>query len=243
MFEYFNQFKLYNKIFLEIKWRCLYIIISWLFLSIICFLFKEQFIYILSKYLLYNMSSHRFIFTELTTILTIYLQFIFFCSIYIQIPFIIIHFCYFFLSSFYYSEWRVWLFVHGWSIFLYILSIFISYKFIFPGIIHIFLSFETKNLNIYFPLHFEAKINEFFYLMFRVFFMISFCFQIPIILYILYFFNIIYLNNIIQYRKIFYIIFLFISAIISPPEIINQLIIFFFIVLLFEILIIILLLK
>ena len=189
------------------------------------------------------MASHRFIFTELTTILLTYFKLSFFLSILIQVPFILIHFCYFFLASFYYFEWRRWLFINFFSLCFYILSVFLTYFFIFPGFIDIFLVFETKNSILYFPLHFEAKINDFFNLLFLTFLNVCFCFQFPILIYILLFFKIISFNYFIQSRKVFYLLFLIFSAIISPPEIISQLIIFLFFIFFYEIIIFILLFK
>jgi sec-independent protein translocase protein TatC len=96
-----------------------------------------------------------------------------------------------------------------------------------------FLDFEKKNL--YFPLHFEAKIEDFFSIMFLIFFNIILSFQIPVIVYILNYKKIINNFFIIKNRKIFYLFFLLLSALMAPPEIISQLIIYIFILILFEI--------
>jgi Sec-independent protein secretion pathway component TatC len=65
---------------------------------------KEQLIYILIKYLLYNMSSHRFIFTKLTQILITYIKFSIILGLIINIPFILGHIFYFFNSALYKHE-------------------------------------------------------------------------------------------------------------------------------------------
>jgi sec-independent protein translocase protein TatC len=114
----------------------------------------------------------------------------------------------------------------------YILSILLTYFFIFPNLLNFFLIFEKNN--IFFPLHFEAKIEEFFSVMFVLFFNITLSFQIPILLYILIYNNIIDIYFIIKNRKIFYLFFLILSAFIAPPEILTQFFIFILIIFLFE---------
>ena len=101
MFSYFNQFKIYLYFFFEIKLRVFYICISSFFTFIMCYLYKDQITYVLTNYLLYNMSSHRFIFTNLTQILITYLKISFLLSILINIPFILLHILYFFISALY----------------------------------------------------------------------------------------------------------------------------------------------
>ena len=65
----------------------------------------------------------------------------------------------------------------------YILSVIITYNIIFPQILDIFLQFEKKNN--FFPIHFEAKLEDFFSTMFLLFINIIICFQLPILAYVL----------------------------------------------------------
>lgn len=97
MLDYFILFRKFFLIFFELKYRFLYIIFSILITSIFCYILKEQLIYLLIKYLLYNMSSHRFIFTQLTQILITYIKFSVILSFFINIPFIILH-CFYFIN-------------------------------------------------------------------------------------------------------------------------------------------------
>jgi len=200
---------------------------------------KEQLIYILIKYLLYNMSSHRFIFTKLTQILITYIKFSIILGLIINIPFILGHIFYFFNSALYKHEWIYWLKIFCFSISIYFLSISINYFYIFPKILDLFLNFEKNN--IFFPLHFEAKIDDFISMAFLWNFILILYFQIPILMHILLHFKIINIKSIILNRKYFYLIFIFLSAFFAPPEIIMQLFLFISFSLIYEILIIILL--
>ena len=107
MYFYLNNIPNYLYFFFEIKYRIFYIILSIIFTFIICYLYKEQFIYLLTNYLLYNMASHRFIFTKLTQILITYIKFSIFLSLFINIPFIILHLLYFFITALYKHEFII----------------------------------------------------------------------------------------------------------------------------------------
>ena len=232
MFSYFNNIHNYLYFFSEIKYRIFYIIISLLITFIVSYLYKEQLIYLLTHYLLYNMASHRFIFTKLTQILLTYIKFSIILSFFINVPFILLHALYFFITALYKHEFIVWLNLIFFSIFFYILSIFITYYYIYPNILNIFLNFEKYNF--FFPLHFEAKIEEFIFTTCFLFFNLIFCFQIPIILSILLYYKYINLEKIVKNRKIIYFIFLILSAIITPPDFLSQFFIYLLIIILFE---------
>ena len=181
------------------------------------------------------MASHRFIFTKLTQILITYIKFSIFLSLFINIPFIILHLLYFFITALYKHEFIIWFFWIIFSIFIYLFSIIITYYYIFPSILNLFLNFEKYNF--FFPLHFEAKIEEFISMMYFLFLNTIICFQIPIIINLLIYFKYINLNFIFKNRKIWYFILFNLSALISPPEILNQIFIYLLLIILFEIVI------
>lgn len=239
MLDYFILFRKFFLIFIELKYRFFYIIISILITSFFCYILKEQLIYLLIKYLLYNMSSHRFIFTKLTQILFTYIKFSFILAFFYNLPFLIIHCFYFLNSALYKHEWFYWFKIVFLSIFIYFVSIFLNYFFIFPKILDLFLNFEKNNY--FFPLHFEAKIDDFISTAFLWFFNIIICFQIPIIMHIFLYYQLIDIKNILINRKYFYLFFIFLSAFLAPPEIITQFILFLFFSFIFELLLLFLL--
>ena len=127
MYSFLNKFKIYLYYFFEIKWRIIYIIFSIINTSIICYFYKDQITYILTNYLLYNMNSHRFIFTDLSQVFFIYIKIVLFVSIIINVPFIILHFLYFFWSSLYLNELKSLIIIIFYILFFYFLSLFITY--------------------------------------------------------------------------------------------------------------------
>ena len=158
------KLKIYLHYIFEVKLRFLYVIFSIINTFFISYLYKNQIIFIITKYLLNNMNSHRFIFTDLTLVLFIHLKLILFISILINIPFLIIHFIYFMINSLYIHELKSYINISINSILIFFFSIYINYNYIFPQILNFFLSFENKNN--FFPLHFEAKFEDFFNIFF-----------------------------------------------------------------------------
>ena len=205
---------------------------SLFFTNISCYVWKNELIFLLTKYLLYNMVSHRFIFTELTQLLSLYIKFSLVFTLFINLPFMFLHILYFMLPSLYRHQWTNALLFFFFSFFSYNLSLCLTYKAVFPFFIDLFLNFEKNNL--YFPLHFEAKIDTFFSCMFLIFFFIQICFQIPVFIFFLIFFKILKINFFLNYRIFFFFLMLFISAIIAPPEIFIQLFILFLLIIFYE---------
>jgi sec-independent protein translocase protein TatC len=241
MFLNLNDWKIYNFFFIEIKFRLFYILLSFLLCFLICFYFKEELIYILTNYILYFMSSQRFIFSKLTQILYIYLKFALTLSLFLNLPFFFFHIIYFFFSGLYFHEKKKIIYIFFLFNLNYILSIFLTYFYIFPFWLNIFLNFEKNNQ--IFPLHFEANLNDFFFFMFNLFFNVIFCFQIPLIIYLLIYLKIIDILFIIKNRKIFYLFCIILSACFAPPDIFNQCLIYFLFIIIYELFILLFLLK
>jgi sec-independent protein translocase protein TatC len=74
-------------------------------------------------------------------------------------------------------------------------------------------------------------------MMYFLFLNMIFCFQIPIIINLLIYLKKVELDFIIKNRKICYFILFNFSALISPPEILNQIFIYLLLLFLFEIVI------
>jgi sec-independent protein translocase protein TatC len=71
-------------------------------------------------------------------------------------------------------------------------------------------------------IHFEGKLNEYIYILLRVFFSILCIFISPLILFILVRLKIISLNILINQRKIAFILIFILGALLSPPDVISQ---------------------
>lgn len=225
-----NVFFYYVK---ELKYKFMYSLLSILMTIITCYIYINQLIYVFSSTLLHYMNSHRFIFTQLTEVFFTYFKFSIIIGILISIPFILINFWLFLLPGLYKYE-KLYLNIYICIILLlFIISIIVNYYFIFPNILKFFLYYENNNL--FFPIHFEAKINQFIFPILLLLFNITLCFQIPSIFILLLFFKIIEFKYLIKKRKYFYIFFIMLSALIAPPDIYSQIILTLIIIGVYEI--------
>ena len=211
----------------ELKFRFFYSFLTILISFICCYIYSDQIIYLFTNYLLVNMNSHRFIFTNLTHILITYIKFSLVISILVSMPIILIHFWFFLIPGLYKHEKAVIDFYLILNFICFNLGYFLAFYILLPKIWTFFLSFE--NNNIFFPLHFEAKLEDYLFSSLFFIFNILITFQLPAILFLLIYFKIISFNFIIGKRKIFYLIFLLLSGLLCPPELYSQL---FFVILL-----------
>lgn len=235
-FKYFldNSNLLYKNI-QEIKLRCYYSILSIVLTFITCYLYINQIIYVLTTYLLNNMHSHRFIFTKVTEVFYTYIQISIITSLLICFPFILFNIWLFIVPGLYKYERLYYNFFNIIILLFFIISFFISYFYIIPNILNFFLYFE--NNSIYFPLHFEAKINDYLFPIYFFLFNMIVCFQFPSVLIFLLYKEVLTYSLLISKRKYFYLSFLFLSALIAPPDIYSQLILTILMLLFYEILI------
>jgi sec-independent protein translocase protein TatC len=110
------------------------------------------------------------------------------------------------------------------STLLLLLGFLLGYYIIIPNAWNFFLEFE--NNNVYFPLHFEAKLNNYLFFIVNLLLGIIICFQIPAFFFICFSFNLLKKNNFLTNRKLIYIISIFTGTLISSPDIFSQLFIF-----------------
>jgi sec-independent protein translocase protein TatC len=218
---------LFFKYLNELKFRIFYSFLTILISFICCYIYSDQIIYLFTNYLLVNMNSHRFIFTNLTNILITYIKFSLVVSIAISIPIILLHFWLFIVPGLYKHEKQIIDIYLILNFICFYIGYSLAFHFLLPKIWTFFLSFENNNT--FFPLHFEAKLED--YLFSALFFILNILitFQLPAILFVLIYLNIISFKFIIGKRKIYYLVFLLLSGLLCPPEIYSQ---FFFVILL-----------
>ena len=217
----------------EIKIRLFYIFTMLVCTFITCYIFKEPIIYILIKPLL-TISTQYFIFTNLIEIFIMYLKILLIISLYLIIPFILYQIWLFFVPGLYIYE-KISLKYFFYLIILTLcLGISIAYYIIIPIAWQFFISFETKEQNL-FSIHYEAKINEYLILILNILLTISFCFQFPLYILLLINFNILNISWFYKKRKIAYICILIFAAIISPPDLFSQILLVIPLIILYEI--------
>jgi len=101
-------------------------------------------------------------------------------------------------------------------------SICFVYLVVLPGVINFFTHFESYRL---FELSLEAKISDYLELVLQCIFWISIIFQIPVLVFVCLYLNIIDVTSLIGKRKEFIILCFIVGALLSPPDIFTQLLI------------------
>lgn len=231
----------------EIKNRTLIIIISYMLFFIISFFYSLTVLKLiillqnkLSKYVF-----DYFIFTSITELFLIYFELSFFLSNILLYYNIFYNLICFLSSGLYNKEYKYFKIYYFLIYILGIFSIFFTHFLMIPFLINFFLSFQKiTTINDYINFYFEAKIYD--YLKFYK----EICFNnfinsqfIAIIISSLYIVNSWVLSKIKANRKYFYFLFLFISTILTPPDIISQIVTYLFVTCFFELSIFLLILK
>jgi len=233
----FNRLIYNKKLFIhnayELKLRFYYYMLTLSLTIFFCYLYNDAIIYMFVNPLLIKMNSQRFIFTGLKEIFFMYLKFSFLLGFFFSIPALIIQCVSFLLNGLYYYECKILFFFFLLSNLLFLFGFFLGYKIIIPNAWNFFLEFENKNM--YFPLHFEAKLNNYLFFIVNLLLGIIICFQIPAFFFISFSFNWLENNYFLINRKLIYIISIFTGTLISSPDIFSQLFIFCIFILSYEI--------
>lgn len=179
-----------------------------------------------------------FIFTDVSEIFSVYIVLIFFICNQVILFCLFYHILIFLLPGLYYYESIYFLFLCRTSLCLFVFSIFICNKFLFPLCWDFLLSFQNFEVLKLTALYFESKISEYFLFHISLYYTCVFYFQILIIIFII--FDFLYVKEIIifkNFRKIFYYIFFIFSTFITPPDVFSQLYISLFFIFSYEILV------
>lgn len=212
-----------NKYFLEVKNRILLILFAWLFCFNVCYYYKKTILFILinSNKKNFEFSSNHFIFTNITDIFYVYFDLILFLTNQVTILIIIYQIVLFFARGFYKFEFQRLIFIFLTFVILEIFAFIIVLLVVIPLSWNFFLSFQTNSYPINF--FFEAKLNEF----------LKYCtatYYVCLVNCGFLLFAVIILVNLSEkklkktkiFRKLFYLLFLTFSTLITP-EIFSQL--------------------
>jgi len=230
------------KYFLEIKNRIFLLLITIFSTSLISYFYKETLLFLVlqpDRLMLTNGTSKilYFIFTNVTEILSVYIQLITFLSFQITFLYTIYH-CFVFLSpAMYKSEYYfVFLFLKI-SITIWFCSVLLSNVILIPITWDFFYSFQKLFASKFISLHFEAKLTEYLDFYITLYYLCVIYLQVFTIL----FFVLNYINDkikIIQkFRKIYYYFFVIFSTLISPPDLFSQFFISLLLIFIYEILV------
>ena len=212
------------KYLLEIKYRILFSFISWCFIILNCYYFKETLLYVFIKFSMTSNDSNLlcFLTTDVIEIFSAYIQLSLTIASQMTIIFTYCQICAFLSAGLRVFEYDYLKTVVKVVIVCWTGSIYALNSFIFPVSWDFFFKFQEfssfQNLTFYF----EAKLNEYLAFYKSLYYLfISLC-QIMILFFIfleLFKTNLFYVK---KFRKTCYFILFILSTLLTPPEVIYQ---------------------
>jgi len=224
------------KYLLEIKYRIFFCFLTWGFMVVNCYCFKETLLYVFMTFSLKskNTDFSHFLTTDVAEVFFAYIHISSHVANQVTIMFLCCQF-FLFLSAglhiFEYDYLKTILLTTTvcWLIFIFVLN-----YLIFPTSWHFFLKFQeyvsSQNLAVFF----EAKLNEYLIFYKSIYYLCNLIYQIIVILFIL--LDLFRTNLLIikRLRKIFYFLFFILSTFLTPPEVVYQLAIGICIIMIYE---------
>ena len=217
--------------FKEIKYRIIYISLSFLLTFFCGYLNITNIIYMLTlpflKLKKLNLISNQtdFIFTNIFEAFSSYIFLSLIITVYLLLPIIIYSSFSFFKSGLIKHEKIYIAFIIKLFLVCSILSIIFTHKAFLPLILKFFLSFEELIKTNLFTLKLEPKILDYLYMIINFNLGFTIIFQIPLILFLLLNQNFINLKFLEKNRKFFLITFIIVGGLFSPPDLYAQLLI------------------
>jgi len=229
----------YYKYYLEIRNRLVLLLFTWGFSLIISYAYKETLLFTLidSNSYVKNFSNNEtyFIFTNITEVFQVYIELIMFLSNQIALNLIAYHLIMFISSGLYTFEFVKLRFSYKVFLFSWIFSIVLLCNFVVPFSWDFFLSFQKSSNNIQpTSFFFEARIEDYFNYFNNLYYICFFnCQFLAVLTY-----SLIHmsdkLNKTRKFRKLFYLVFVLFSTVITPPDIISQILMSLFLVASYE---------
>ena len=210
----------------ELKYRFLYILISFIFSFISFYFFLGEITYLIIKPLTLNNSKiHELIYTDMSEAFFASIKLSISFTIIVIIPIILYHLYFFFLPGMYKKKKnKVFKYIIV-SITLMYISLLFVYNFFIPIVWDFFLNYDFNLNNNLFRISFEGKIIEYVNLVTNIFFTFIFCFQFPLIFFIFLKLKLISTNNLKKYRSLNIVFCFILGALFSPPDVISQILI------------------
>lgn len=216
----------FYKYYKEIKNRFVIILFTWTFCLNICYFYKEVILFSLinlnHSFIELNTKPY-FIFTEVTEIFNVYLELTLFITNQISILFLFYQIFMFLSFGLYKFEFLKLNFAFKIFLTSWLFCMVLLYNLVIPVSWNFFLGFQKSSSSIQpFSFFFETKLTEYFYYFTNIYYICLICCQFLGILTII----LTSLNERFKHmktvRKLFYLMFVIFSTIVTPPDIISQ---------------------
>ena len=177
-----------------------------------------------------------FIFTNITEMFFTNFLISFLISFFLSLQFFLLQIWFFLSKGLFKHENLKLIKFYSLYIFFHLIIILIIFIQIIPNIWFIFIQITFTNKYL-FNIYFEPQLNNYFNFLFSSFIYIYILFIYYFCIILLFIYQIFKIQTIINLRKFFYLKFIIMATILSPPDILSQLLLFFFFFFFFEFLI------
>ena len=227
------------KYLLEIKYRILFSIVAWSFLTVTCYCFKETILYLFMTFSsrINYVDPIYFLTTDIAEVFLAYIQLSCYIAKQITVTFVYFQIITFLSTGLYIFEY---IYVQNVAInmfFAWLFCVFTLNSYIFPISWDFFLKFQKYISSQSLTFHFEVKLNEYLVFYKSTYYICNLVFQTVILFFV--FLDLFKTSLFIvkKLRKILYFSFLLFSTFLTPPEIIYQLVISVCIIVIYELVI------
>ena len=226
-----------DKYYFELKNRTFLLFLSWCSSCLICYFYKNILLFEIVDYTNYtglSLKNPYFIFSDVTDIFFILVSLILFISNQILLVLLSYHLLMFFSPGLYLFEIKILLLYIKMSFCFWIFTILILNHILFPFNWSFFISFHEQAKLEVVSLFFEANFKDFVNNYIHLYCVCIVSSQVSLTaLFLLNFFNT-NLQSMKQFRKFFYLLFVILSTIITPPDIFSQLLLSLLFILFYE---------
>lgn len=218
---------IFSSYYSEIKNRVLLLAVSWLTVVLVSYVFKEVLLFVITKQdLSFTLIGDKFyfIFTDVSEVFTVYVTLVFFIANQILMFYIVYHILIFISPGLSRFEYSYLVFIFKTISFLFIVSIIVLNKILFPFSWSFFLSFKDFYILHSLSLCFEAKLSEYLTFYITFYYVCNLYFQ-TFLLIILFFKSV--ESDLLAYnhfRKSFHYFLIIFSTLVTPPDIFSQII-------------------
>nr|AEP20725.1 SecY-independent transporter protein [Kryptoperidinium foliaceum endosymbiont] len=228
----------YYKYYKEIKNRLVLVFFAWVFCFNTCYYYKETILFLLvntnNTFLNLNNQPY-FIFTDVTEVFYVYFELVIFCSNQIALSALFYQTLMFLSLGLYQFEFTKLKLAFQLFILTWLLSSTLLFKVVIPFSWKFFLSFQETSVDSQvLSFFFEAKLNEYLEYLIRLYYVCLISCQFLVILIV----SLINLSEKLKktkmFRKLFYLIFVVFSTIITPPDVLSQILISSILIVVYE---------
>jgi len=224
-----------HKYLLEIKYRILFSFITWCFIMLNCYYFKETLLYTFIKLTLTSENTLLyFLTTDVAEVFTTYIQLSYYVANQTTFLFVYCQIFVFVSTGLFKFEYDYFKTVLVSALVCWVICIFTLNHFIFPISWNFFLKFQDLLSFQSVTCYFEAKLSEYLIFYKSIYYLCSLLCQIVILLFA--FLDLVKTNLFFvkKLRKIFYLLSFVFSTFLTPPEVTYQLIISLCMIVIYE---------